>query len=127
VHYRVLQEVALISVMERTKLAGWAQEGGCSGTPNRFEVDFPDGHTEIILKATDKVVPAGSRLRIYCGGGGGYGLPEMRAREAVQRDLLTGMISVEHARQYYPHALSAAAEGLPPIMRKASFRILEKQ
>lgn len=105
-HYRVLHDVSIISIMERTKVPAWAQEGGLSGTPNRFEIDFADGHTETLIKATDRLVPAGSLLRIYCGGGGGYGPPSQRTREAVQRDLLNGFITIEHAMKHYPHALA---------------------
>jgi N-methylhydantoinase B len=104
-HYRVLEDARLISVMERTKAQSWAQQGGEGGHANRFEVDFPDGTVESFIKVTDRIVPAGSRFRIYCGGGGGYGSPRHRKVEAVRLDLLDGVISPEHARRYYPHAL----------------------
>jgi N-methylhydantoinase B len=95
----------LISTMERTKVPSWAQRGGESGHANRFQIDFTDGRTETVLKATDLKIPAGSRLRITCGGGGGYGPPGERAVEAVKRDLLNGMITTEHACTHYAHAL----------------------
>jgi N-methylhydantoinase B len=102
-HYRVLQDVYLISTMERTKVPGWAQLGGEPGTRNKFEVDFPDGHTENIIKTTDRLIPAGSLLRIYCGGGGGYGSPGQRDREAVEKDMKAGLITRAHAQRFYPH------------------------
>jgi N-methylhydantoinase B len=105
VSYRFLEDVMLISTIERTQLPGWAQCGGLSGVPNRLEIDFADGHTETLRKVTNRKVPAGSRLRIYLGGGGGYGTPAKRTSAAVRRDLLNGMITMEHARQYYPHAI----------------------
>lgn len=105
-HYRVLEDSNIISVIERTRIPGWAQQGGLSGTPNRLEIDFPDGTTRVLRKATDLPIPAGSRLRIYCGGGGGYGPPGERDPEAVRRDLLHGIITLEHARKHYAHALS---------------------
>jgi len=100
-HFRVQNDVLLVSTVERTKVPGWAQRGGKSGTPNRLEIDFADGHTEKLLKVTDRKVPAGSRIRIYCGGGGGYGPPVERSADAVRRDLLDGLITQEHARQHY--------------------------
>lgn len=106
VHYRLLQDVYLISTVEHTKTRAWAQAGGLPGNANRFEVDFPDGHSEVIMKTTDRAVPAGSRFRIYCGGGGGYGPPSKRAREAVERDLLGGLVTLAHAMEFYPHAVS---------------------
>jgi N-methylhydantoinase B len=104
-HFQLMQDASLISVMERTKVPSWGQRGGLSGTPNRFEIDFADGHTETLIKATDRHVPGGSRFRIYCGGGGGYGSPADRASAAVKRDLLNGLITPEHARKHYRHAL----------------------
>jgi len=105
VSYRFLEDVMLISTIERTQVPGWAQCGGLSGVPNRLEIDFADGHTETLRKVTNRKVPAGSRLRIYLGGGGGYGTPGKRSSAAVKRDLLNGMITLEHARTYYPHAI----------------------
>jgi N-methylhydantoinase B len=104
-HFRLLDKIALISVMERTKVPGWGQRGGLSGATNRLQIDFADGHTETLIKATDKPVHAGSLLRIYCGGGGGYGAPAERATEAVKRDLLDGLISTGYARKHYSHAM----------------------
>jgi N-methylhydantoinase B len=105
VAYRFLVDVMLISIVDRTQVPGWAQHGGLSGAANRLEIDFADGPTETLRKVTDLKVPAGSRLRIYPGGGGGYGAPTKRAAAAVQRDLLNGMITLQHARKYYPHAV----------------------
>jgi N-methylhydantoinase B len=108
-HFRVLEDVSLISTIERTKIPAWAQRGGLSGAPNRLEIDFPDGRTEVVLKVTDRHIPAGSRLRIYCGGGGGYGPPSARAKDAVNRDLLAGVVTTEHAKRFYSHALASEA------------------
>jgi N-methylhydantoinase B len=105
VSYRLLEDVMLISTIERTQVPGWAQRGGLSGAPNRLEIDFPDGHTETVRKVTNLKVPAGSRLRIHLGGGGGYGIPSNRSVEAVRRDLLNGVITLQHARRYYAHAV----------------------
>jgi N-methylhydantoinase B len=105
VSYRFLEDVMLISTIERTQVPGWAQRGGLSGAPNRLEIDFADGHTETLRKVTNRRVPAGSRLRIYLGGGGGYGPPNDRSVAAVKRDLLNGVITMRHARKHYPHAV----------------------
>jgi N-methylhydantoinase B len=104
-HYRVLENLTLISVIERTKVPGSGQAGGLPGLPNRLLIDFPDGRTEEILKVTDKPIPAGARIRLYCGGGGGYGPPRQRARDAVNQDLRNGLITREHAIKHYSHAM----------------------
>jgi N-methylhydantoinase B/oxoprolinase/acetone carboxylase alpha subunit len=92
-----------------SEFRGWGQRGGLSGACNRFEIDFPDGHAETVMKVTDKRIPAGSRFRIYCGGGSGYGSPANRSPEAVHRDLLSGLITQQYAKRHYPRVPSGAA------------------
>ena len=105
-HYRVLQEVTLISVIERTRVAGgFGQRRGHSGTRNRLCIDYPDGQTRELRKATDLKVPAGARVRVWAGGGGGYGDPAERDPEAVRRDVRDGVLSAATARRIYAHAL----------------------
>lgn len=104
-HFRLLEDALAVSVIERTKVPGWGQHGGLPGTTNRLEIDFADGSSRSCRKVTDLPLPAGSRLRIYCGGGGGYGPPSARSPEAVQRDLRDGLITTTHAERHYSHAL----------------------
>jgi N-methylhydantoinase B len=104
-HFVLTQDAYLISVMDRTKIPGWGQRGGLSGACNRFQIDFADGHTETFIKVTDRAVPAGSRFRIYCGGGGGYGPPSQRDVAAVKRDLLNGLVTPNYVRAHHPHAI----------------------
>ena len=49
-------------------------------------------------------MPKDAVLELTTGGGGGYGPPAERAREAVERDLKAGYISEGYARANYPHA-----------------------
>jgi N-methylhydantoinase B len=120
-HVRFLDDAAAINTVERTRVPSWAQRDGHTGAPNRVEVDFADGHSQEIRKVTDLPLPAGTRVRIYCGGGGGYGDPASRAPEAVQRDLLEGRITPEHAQAFYPHALeSGDGAGSPPVGSRVS-------
>lgn len=104
-HYRAMEELTLISVLERTKVPGWGQADGLPGLPNQLLLDFPDGRTQEVRKVTDMKIPAGTRVRLYCGGGGGYGMPALRSREAVAQDLRNGVISQEYATKHHPHAL----------------------
>lgn len=100
-HYRLLEDMTMISVIERTKMPGWTQRGGQPGATNGLFVDYPDGTTTELTKVTDLKIPKGSRVRVYCGGGGGYGVPATRARNLVEADLRNGLISPEAARDVY--------------------------
>jgi N-methylhydantoinase B len=103
--WQVLQELRLISTIERTKVPSWGQQGGLSGTANRLVLEYPDGRAEEIRKVTGMRVPAGTVVKVHCGGGGGYGPPTARGAAAIEQDLAEGLISEGHVRQHYPHAL----------------------
>jgi N-methylhydantoinase B len=55
-------------------------------------------------------VPAGRRLVLSLPGGGGYGDPRQRPREAVERDLRFGYISAEQARDDYGYVAGQGAK-----------------
>jgi N-methylhydantoinase B len=102
--FSMLEDSYVTAVIERTKTPPWGLEGGGEALPNASLIRQTDGSTHPIAKATRLFVPKGARIELYCGGGGGYGLPSERDPERVRSDLLEGYITEEHARQYYPHA-----------------------
>jgi N-methylhydantoinase B len=104
-HYKVLDDVRLISIMERTRTPSWGQLGGLAGVPNRLTIMFPSGEEKEYRKVTWVPIPSGSTFKIRAGGGGGYGPPSERAPEAVRRDLLNGLITGEYALTHHPHAM----------------------
>ncbi len=73
------------------------REGGRPGA--RGVVGFADG-TELNGKGRQKV-GAGRRLVLLLPGGGGYGDPKARPREAVEADLDGGYVTEEQARTDY--------------------------
>jgi N-methylhydantoinase B len=100
-----LREDAFVTcTVERTQSPPWGLFGGLPGRPNAAAVRTPDGMRHRIGKVTRYKLPRGSTFEIYCGGGGGYGDPSDRDREAVLRDLQEGYISDEHAHEFYPDA-----------------------
>jgi N-methylhydantoinase B len=106
IHWRFMKPVEIVSIVERTKVPSWGQAGGLSGLSNRFVLSYPDGRDVEIRKVTGLPVPAGSVVRIRCGGGGGYGPPTERDVAAVRRDLQLGLVSDAEARCHYPQAFS---------------------
>jgi N-methylhydantoinase B len=108
VRYRIraLEDMWLTAVIERTKHAPWALEGGCEGRSNRATLHRPDGTRRSLAKATRVPVPAGAVVEVETGGGGGYGPAAERAAEAVAADIREGYVTEEQARRDYPHAFA---------------------
>ena len=60
-----------------------------------------DGSEETIRSKLLTTVKAGDRLLVQTAGGGGYGLPSERDRDAVRRDVDNGKISAQAATTLY--------------------------
>lgn len=56
-----------------------------------------DAGRQVTLRAGDRIVS-------HIPGGGGYGDPKARSRDRVEEDLKNGLITPEHARQFYGYA-----------------------
>ncbi|HEY1688269.1 MAG TPA: hydantoinase B/oxoprolinase family protein [Solirubrobacteraceae bacterium] len=84
-------------------------QDGETGTNNAItldedgvERDFPTRFgTQSLGKFSNLLAPAGSTLRIYAGGGGGFGPVSERPRELVEADIRGGYISQDAARERY--------------------------
>lgn len=91
--YETLSDGVTVSLwFERTRTPGWGLFGGEAGAPASVEVETPDGSQEV-LKVNRLPVPAGSRVVVRTGGGGGYGDPKRRRDEARERDLVDGYVT----------------------------------
>lgn len=106
VGYRMMRDVGMMTVIERTKEPSWGQAGGQSGVANRVVLSYPDGRVVATTKVTGLELPQGTRVEVLCGGGGGYGEPAKRSREDVIRDVQLGYLSDAGARETYPHAFA---------------------
>ena len=71
--------------------------GGRSAPPNRYELELPSGETVTPSGLSRTPLPRGTRVHNWNSGGGGYGEPAQRSRDAVARDLAEGFISPEAA------------------------------
>jgi N-methylhydantoinase B len=67
------------------------------GAPSVITLD--DGHKPHPKSRTS--VDPGRRVTLLYAGGGGYGVPRLRSREAVRADIRDGYISSEAARRDY--------------------------
>ncbi|SEO41347.1 N-methylhydantoinase B [Methylobacterium sp. ap11] len=88
---------------ERGKVAPFGVKGGHSAALNRFGWQTQDGwaNPPMVSKVTDVRIKAGERVRLETPGGGGFGHPAERNRDALQRDLRLGYVSPEAAARDY--------------------------
>ena len=103
--FRALEPMWLTAVIERTRHAPWALEGGLEARSNRGTLHLPgDEQPLTFAKATRVAIPRGALVELETGGGGGYGPPRERDPERVHADLRDGYVSETHARVHYPHS-----------------------
>lgn len=82
------------------KFAPWGLMGGHEGSCARFIFDPEGEHRDLPSKCTVEV-PKGGCVRVETPGAGGFGEPQTRDRNAVQRDLRDDKISADSAREDY--------------------------
>ncbi len=76
--------------------------GGKGSVLNSITLTYPGGQDHVPLsKDIVEGIPEGTIYRQIAGGGGGYGDPKERDREAVKRDLLNEVITSEQAKEEY--------------------------
>lgn len=91
----------------RQKSRPWGLDGGLAGEGARAvlsEGARPINHGYTVLQT-------GDRVAIETAGAGGYGAPELRPVEEVERDLAEGKISEAFAREVYPKQFSQITSG----------------
>lgn len=85
--------------------------GGHAGSPNSFELRLPDGTSFVPkCKSITYDLPQGTLLCQRSGGGGGFGDPKRRSREAVAVDVRAGLISPANALRDYGFDASESSE-----------------
>lgn len=99
--FEVLEDCSLTAALARTTTKPWGLDGGLPGRPNSLELVYPDGRSEFHGLTTDIPLPAGARVHLRTGSGGGHGDPADRPPEAVAADLLAGYITPEYARRHH--------------------------
>jgi len=92
----------LINTIEQTKAPAWGVYGGMGSAASNAVILSPDTPQEQpIGKTSDRVLPAGDRLAIHTGGGGGWGDPLEREPARVLADVRGGYVSLESAKRDY--------------------------
>ena len=99
--YEFLSPVFITFSLERKVTPPWGLRGGQDGAVNGVEITSRDGSVRHVRKATQHPIAEGEIVRIMTGGGGGWGPPSKRAREAIERDIREGYVSAAAARRDY--------------------------
>jgi N-methylhydantoinase B len=104
------RETAFSLLADRHDHAPYGLAGGESGERGeavRFDPgDYPDeGAGEGLPQKCVRDLPPGAVVSLRTPGGGGYGDPADRDREAVRRDLALGKLSEAYVREHHPDAL----------------------
>ncbi|MEP4378686.1 MAG: hydantoinase B/oxoprolinase family protein [Alphaproteobacteria bacterium] len=85
---------------DRTLCAPWGLGGGASGATGEAIVERT-GEAPRVVKKGEIDLAAGDRVRLYFGGGGGYGPAAGRERASVARDVALGYVSPQSAERDY--------------------------
>jgi N-methylhydantoinase B len=89
---------------ERSTTPAWGLFGGQDATPPEVVVNEGRPDERRMLKVNGLRLKRGDTVTCRTGGGGGYGDPRRRRREAIEADLADGAISLQAARELYGHA-----------------------
>jgi N-methylhydantoinase B len=104
--FDILDDLYISLCLERTTLPAWGLFGGDASEPAVAEIVYPDGTEERLHKATMKLLPAGTKLTIRTGGGGGYGPAREREPWRVQQDVRRELVSRAQAEAVYAVVLT---------------------
>ena len=106
--YRVTAACRLNTKFDRTICPPWGLNGGKSGATGRVEV-YREGIAPLIAIRDDLPFYPGDLVKVFTGGGGGYGKPELRAPDSVKADVKDGYVSTSSAEADYGVKLSRDA------------------
>jgi N-methylhydantoinase B len=100
--YRVREDGGSMTCgYSRSRVRPWGLKGGNEGTTNYVELVRIDGTVGRYAFESDIRLNKDDVVRVVTGNGAGYGDPTKRDREAVQRDLRDGLVSLERAKEVY--------------------------
>jgi len=99
---RVLGHKAVVSLLaERRKFKPYGLFDGKPGEPGADLIIDAEGRERPLSGKGSAVLEPGWVVSIRTPGGGGYGPPEERSREAILKDYREGRVSAEHIRKHY--------------------------
>jgi len=91
--YETLEACRLSLWFERATVPSWGLRGGEDGAAPEVWVTPPGEESRLIRKCNALAVPAGTRVEVLTGGGGGWGDPAGRSAGSVEEDVRLGLAS----------------------------------
>ena len=82
----------------------WGLFGGQGGQVSQCTILTNEGEELRIKSKETRVVQKGDSIRLQTAGGGGYGKPEDRRKEDIEKDIELGFISKEQAEKDYNYS-----------------------
>ncbi len=101
--------VVVMRGKDRHRFSSWGVAGGGAGAVNGNDSLMPGKSPQDIGKRTVYRPELHEVIRVWSGGGGGYGDPFTRDPAAVARDVTAGLVSPGRARAVYGVALADGA------------------
>ena len=98
--------VVVMRGKDRHRFSSWGVAGGRAGAVNGNDSLVPNAPKRDIGKRTVYRPELHEVIRLWSGGGGGYGDPFTRDPAAVAHDVAAGLVSRERAREVYGVALN---------------------
>lgn len=99
--YKMLSQRTIFTVIsERERHRPWGLAGGGPGAMTRV-FHIRNGRIERINSKLTVVLNGGDEVVIFTAGGGGYGEPRLRSREAIERDMSNGIITPAYVQRHY--------------------------
>lgn len=87
------------------KLNVWGAAGGLEGSNNEFLIEKADGTIDGPFgKYNQYKLNKGDKVILRTATGGGYGKPEERSREDIEKDVLNGYITLDQAKKIYSYS-----------------------
>ena len=111
--YRALDDIFVGSHSNRHTIPAPGLLGGKSGKGTRYFIDLDSDECQLLPRnCSQHPVPAGHRVTVMTGGGGGYGNPLERDPGLVLSDVMNGVVSREAAERDYGVALDQAGRSV---------------
>ncbi|MFQ5683984.1 MAG: hydantoinase B/oxoprolinase family protein [Candidatus Binatia bacterium] len=100
-HYELLQDATVIRRADRARFPPNGINGGHAGAASRFVIHAGTDHEEETPASGRFELRAGERFFLENAGGGGYGDPKKRDRNALKDDIAEGYVSERAAKERY--------------------------